>query len=108
MLILDIFTENERYDVKQNTHNPHHLWLTLDIPFYSKNWILINLAGLTETMSFFQLAFNKASLSYNHPQCVPKWYIDLMIIVIAWTELKLIYRPISVSLITKIEAMETI
>lgn len=52
MLILDIFAENERYDVKQQ----QHLWPTLDIQFHSENWI-INLAGLFETMSFSGICF---------------------------------------------------
>lgn len=59
MLILDIFAENERYDVKQNAHNPQPeniLWLTHDIQFHSENWI-INLAGLFETMSFSEICF---------------------------------------------------
>ena len=50
MLILDIFAENERYDVKQNARP------TLDIQFHSENWI-INLAGLFETMSFSGICF---------------------------------------------------
>lgn len=59
MLILDIFAENERYDVKQKRSQPttrEHLWPTLDIQFHSENWI-INLAGLFETMSFSGICF---------------------------------------------------
>ena len=60
MLILDIFAENERYDVKQNAQptTREHLWPTHDIQFHSENWIInLHVAGLFETMSFSEICF---------------------------------------------------
>ena len=61
MLILDIFAENERYDVKQNAHNPQpeniydlHSIFSFIVKIEYRS---INLAGLFETMSFSGICF---------------------------------------------------
>lgn len=48
------------------------------------------------------------SIKTFFPKILLNAFLDDLMIAIAWTELKLIYRPISVSIITKIEAMEAI
>ena len=106
MLILDIFAENERYDVKQNAHNPQ------PENIYDLHSIFSFIVKLNNQFSWSlwddELLWNLLSIKTFFPKILLNASLDDLMIAIAWTELKLIHRPISVSIITKIEAMEAI
>ena len=82
-----------------------HSWLTLDIQFHSENWILNQ---FSRSLWDDELLWNLLSIKTFFPIVLLNGFPDDLMIAIARTELKLIYRPISVSIITKIEAIETI